>query len=409
MLAPDAPVRRGRDTLTVSGAIPAGLDGSLLQAAAHPAHRAGSGHAGAGSAPLVDYGIRLSGGLARWHRHGAAAQGSQAWRTARVSSGGQGLDEVGATAVARPAADPDSAQWHTVATYPGLGYAEHLRLGPDGAVRHAEPFALDGAPLVPAVCATSRYVVVFDLPVTHRRAAALLGARFPYAWQDGRPARLGLLAHGSDSPRWFPIRPCYVFNPVNAYDNGDRVVVDVIRHERAFDSAAGPTAPPELWRWTLDLRTGTVTERRLAAVPQEWPQVDPSFRGRRHRFVFSAGLTGDAAGSAAGGTADAAPGGLTATALVRHDVVTGATQVRVLEPGCSAGQPVFVPRPHEGTDGDEPAEGDGWLVTAVYDAARGCSDVLILDAGDLCGPPVATVHLPVRLPASLHTRWQPAA
>src|SRR5262249_59659742 len=85
-----------------------------------------------------------------------------------------------------------------------------------------------------------------------------------------------------EEPRWFPIGSCYVFNPVNAYDDGDRVVIDVIRHERAFDTAGRP-ARPRLWRWILDLRDGTVQERPLAATPQEWPTIDPRGQGRRHR------------------------------------------------------------------------------------------------------------------------------
>jgi carotenoid cleavage dioxygenase-like enzyme len=420
-----ARARRGSAGLAVSGVIPAALDGSLLQAAVQPGWSAGAGCAAVAAQPLLDYGIRLSGGRAHWyrtqwhrtqwhrtqgprtqgHRQGAALRpATTVPRVTRVCPGSPGPDGVGASAVARPVPDPHTGEWHTVATYPGLGHAEHLRLGADGQVRHAEAFALDGAPLIHAVAATERYVVVFDLPVTHRRAAALLGARFPYAWQAGRPARLGLLAHGSDQARWFDIRPCYVFNAVNAYYDGDRVVVDAVRHERAFDHGAGRLAGPRLWRWTLDLRTGTADERRLATVPMEWPEVDPAVRGHRHRYVFGArpaGPVGD-------------PREPTATALVRHDLVTGATQLRMLPPGHSAGQPVFIPRPPAGEGGGggggggRPAEGDGWLVSMVHDLAADRTDLLILDAGDLQGPAVATVHLPVRLPASLHTYWQPA-
>src|SRR5262249_39066012 len=192
------------------------------------------------------HGIRLGGGRARWHRQGAGQQ-EAGWRAARVWPGGRGPDEVGAAAVARPVAAPGIPLWHSVATYPGLGHAEHLWLSPDGEVWPAEPFAVDGASLMHAVSAPRRYVVVFDLPVTYRRAAALVGAHFPYAWQDGRPARVGLLGRGAP-PRWFPVRPCYVFNAVNAYEDGGRVVVDVIRHERAFDPTACPVPPPTLWR-----------------------------------------------------------------------------------------------------------------------------------------------------------------
>src|SRR5262249_43589976 len=279
---PAAP--RDRDALAVTGGVPAGLDGLFLQVAARSRQAAGPGSAGVAQGPLGSHGIRLGGGRARWHRQGAeqaeqAGQQEAGWRAARVWPGGRGIDEVGAAAVARPVAAPGIPLWHTVATYPGLGHAEHRWLSPDGEVWHAGPFPGDGAPLLPAVAATRRYVVVFALPVTYRRAAALVGARFPYAWQDGRPARVGLLGRGAP-PRWFPVRPGYVFHAVNAYEDGERVVVDVIRHERAFDPTACPVPPPTLWRWTLDLDAGTATEQPLSEVPMELPAVDPRVSGR---------------------------------------------------------------------------------------------------------------------------------
>jgi 8'-apo-carotenoid 13,14-cleaving dioxygenase len=318
--APTASHVRRNDTLAVSGVIPAELHGRLLRTIRHP---------GGGDAPALESGIRISEGGARWHR----------------------------------AADGDA-----LATCPGPEQAENPWLGQDGAP--------------PVYAATARFLVVFDLPVVHRPAAALIGERLPYRWQEGRPARIGLLERWADQPRWFDIRPCYVFNAVNAYDDRHQVIIDAIRHERAFDPAGDPATPPALWRWTLDLRTGAVTERQLSVRPQESPEVDPRVRGRRHRYIYSACTS--------------------ASALVRHDVVTGRTIVRELGPGMRVEQPVFVARP--GTS----SEGSGWVLAVVHDFAASRSDVIILNAEDLCGPPVATVHLPVRLPTSLHTRWQPS-
>jgi carotenoid cleavage dioxygenase len=261
------------------------------------------------------------------------------------------------------------------------GQARWHRDARPATARHSEPARPDGEPPAQAVAATARFHVLLDLPVVHHPAAALIGERVPYRWQEGRPARIGLVERWADEPRWFDIQPCYVFDAVNAYDDHDQVVIDVIRHERAFDPAGSPATPPTLWRWTLDLRTGAVTERQLSVLPQELPEVDPRVRGRRHRYVYSAGTS--------------------ASTLVRHDVATGRTTVREFGPGLGVEQPVFVPRP--GTS----SEGSGWVLAVVHDFAANRSDVIILNAEDLSGPPVATVHLPVRLPSGRHTRWQP--
>jgi carotenoid cleavage dioxygenase-like enzyme len=373
-VAPLHRANRGPEALSVTGTLPAELDGCLLRAVHHPAW----GSTPRPDAPLVDGGIQFTGGTARWFRQ-AAPCGSATWRAARLRTGGTGADTRGPAALARPVADPDTGVHHTVATYPGLDHAEHLWLGQDGTVKHTEPFALRGAPLMHTVAMTERFLVVLDLPVTHRRAAALLGEGFPYAWQEGRPARIGLIGRGAEGPRWFDIAPCYVFTVVNAYDDRERVVVDVVRHEWAYDQNR-PTPAPRLWRWTVDLRTGTVEERALDLLPIEQPEVDPRLLGRAHQVVFGTGRS------------EAGESGT----VVRHDLGDGSTQVRALGPARQAEQPVFVAG----------AEGSGWLVVVVHDLAKARSEVLVLDAADLSAAPVATVHVPFRLPASRHTRWQ---
>ena len=64
---------------------------------------------------------------------------------------------------------------------------------------------------------------------------------------------------------------------------------------------------------------------------------------------------------------------------------------------------MFVPRSPD-PDG---AEDDGWLLAYVHDAATDRSDVVVLDAGDVTAKPIATVHLPVRVPFGFHGSWIP--
>ena len=44
----------------------------------------------------------------------------------------------------------------------------------------------------------------------------------------------------------------------------------------------------------------------------------------------------------------------------------------------------------------------------VHDPNRNAADVVILDAQDFTAPPVATIHLPVRVPFGFHGNWIPA-
>ena len=66
-------------------------------------------------------------------------------------------------------------------------------------------------------------------------------------------------------------------------------------------------------------------------------------------------------------------------------------------------EPVFVRKP------GATAEDEGWVLSYVYDPQRDLSDVVILDAQDFAGEPVATIRLPVRVPFGFHGGWAPIA
>ena len=90
--------------------------------------------------------------------------------------------------------------------------------------------------------------------------------------------------------------------------------------------------------------------------------------------------------------------------LLRHDLISGATQEHRFGTDAAPGGPgeaVFVPA-------DGPAdESSGWYLAYVYDAARDGSDLVIIDAADFTGSPVAKVALPQRVPYGFHGNWIP--
>ena len=50
-------------------------------------------------------------------------------------------------------------------------------------------------------------------------------------------------------------------------------------------------------------------------------------------------------------------------------------------------------------------ESNGWYLGYVYDPARDGSDLVILDASDFAGDPVARIKLPHRVPYGFHGNW----
>jgi carotenoid cleavage dioxygenase len=90
-------------------------------------------------------------------------------------------------------------------------------------------------------------------------------------------------------------------------------------------------------------------------------------------------------------------------AIVKYDDTTGDRTIWSAGPDGHVGESVFAADPN-GT-----AEDDGWLINAVHDDVRDACDVVILDARDVAAGPVATIHLPRRMPFGFHANWFPEA
>jgi carotenoid cleavage dioxygenase len=287
---------------------------------------------------------------------------------------------------AHPKRDPVSGELHAVSYFWGWGNrVQYSVVGTDGRVRRAVDVEVGGPVSIHDLSLTETYAVIYDLPLVFDLEAATSGSQFPYRWDDGYTARVGLLPREAEAEavRWFDVQPCYVFHPLNAYDDGDRVVLDVVRHPRMFAThLLGPDeGGTSLERWTLDLGSGKLTEERLDDRPQEFPRVDERLVGRRHRFGYTAGFNGP-------------------DALVKHDLQRGTSEARALS-GDGAAEPVFVP------SSPDAAEDDGWVLSLVFDPERDASDLLVLNAADFTGEAQAIVHLPSRVPFGFHGNWVP--
>jgi carotenoid cleavage dioxygenase len=177
---------------------------------------------------------------------------------------------------------------------------------------------------------------------------------------------------------------------MNAYDDGDTVVLDVVRHETMFKhSNIGPNDQqvPTLDRWTVDLSAGKVRDERLDDRGQEFPRVNETLAMSRHRYGYAVESVN---------TDDA----FTTASILKHDLDRGTTEAHDFGTGRAPGEFVFVPRAERTT-----SEDDGWLMGYVYDATTDTSDLVVLDALDVAGAPVATVHLPRRVPFGFHGSW----
>lgn len=295
---------------------------------------------------------------------------------------------------AHPKVDPGTGEMHAIcyAWQDLMDHVEYVVVGADGTVRKTLDLPLPGMSMIHDMSITEHYAVIFDLPVTLDLDLALSRkASFPFRWNPDYGARVGLLPRdgAADEIVWCDVGLCYVFHPLNAYEDSDGgVVIDVCRYDKMFDrDVLGPSgdSKPTLDRWTIDPASRRVTEERVDDRIHEFPQVRADRVARQHRFGYTVGL-GD---------------GLVPGANYKTDYQTGEAVFHDHGPGRGSGEAVFVPDP------DGSAEDDGWLMSYVHDENVNGAELVILDARDLGRAPLARVPLPQRVPYGFHGNWVP--
>lgn len=243
---------------------------------------------------------------------------------------------------------------------------------------------------------TERFVVLGVFPVTLSIERAQRGQPV-IAFEPDRASEILVMPRGGEpgDVRRFDGPPCMAWHVLNAFENGDRIVLDLCEQEVAmFPTPDG--APPDaaraaqrLARWEMDWsRPGPVRRRRLSDLVCEYPRIDERRTGLPQRYGYVACCGGP-------GTDD-----LFHRGLARIDLATGEASVWSGEAGVAAAEPVFVPR-----SADAP-EGDGWILTNLYDEAKDASCLAVLDAGDVAAGPVARAWLEHRVPVGFHAIWR---
>ncbi|HLK09871.1 MAG TPA: carotenoid oxygenase family protein [Candidatus Binatia bacterium] len=301
---------------------------------------------------------------------------------------------------AHPKRDPVTGELLFFGYSPFPPYLVYHVADAGGVLVRSEPIDVAWPSMMHDFAVTERHVVFILCPLvfSFENVAARGGL---FSWEPARGTRLGVMPRGGSNAdvRWFETDPCYVFHPLNAYEAGDALVLDVARYGRldfmgpgaARDPAYGGENAARLHRWRIDCGAGTVGSTPLDDVVAEFPRVDDRRIGRRHRFGWVAARDVD--------TGSRLP---QFTAIRGYDLDRGTQVTRSFGAGCGVGEPLFVPR------SPEAAEDDGFVVALVYDGARDGSDLVILDARDVAGEPVATVRLPHRIPYGFHGAWVPA-
>ena len=279
---------------------------------------------------------------------------------------------------------------------PGMAYGVVDRAGK--LVRY-ETFTAPFASMVHDFMVTRNHVLFPILPLTGSLERAL-GGKPAYAWEPEKGSHIGIMRRDGRvaDMRWFNLEACYVFHPMNAWDDGDKIIADVMQYEAAplFPNPDGTPGDPakaraRLCRWTFGLagNSDQVGREYIDDLPGEFPRFDERFAGLPYRHGYYAARL------------HATPNGAFDT-IAHLDLQSGRRSTFELPGNDAISEPVFVPRAADA------AEGDGWLLAVAYRGQENRSDLLVFEAGDLEHGPVATAPLSHRVPFGFHGNWRPA-
>lgn len=266
-----------------------------------------------------------------------------------------------------------------------------------GELTRTDQFDAPFASMVHDFIATDTHVVFPIFPVTGSIERAMSGAPI-FAWEPEKGTHLGVMRRdGSVADlRWFETDPCFVYHPMNAYSDGDRITAHVMQFEEVPlfpfpDGTPTSNVKGRLCEWTIDLgdHSNGVRRRYLDDVIGEFPRIDDRHAGAKYRYGYYAGANGDTEAAS-----------IEFGSVIRHDFATG-THVRYeLPDGDVTGEPVFVP------GSPDAPEGVGFLLSIVYRAGENRSDLIVLDAENVDAGPLACAQLPHRVPYGFHGNWR---
>ena len=186
---------------------------------------------------------------------------------------------------------------------------------------------------------------------------------------------------------------------INSFENGDTIVFDAIRAEAShktsqtqasqwpwassYDEYMQNAAKRSLWRYTVDLKSGSVSKEPLTDMQSFFGTVSPSSSTQKHSHIYMAigGM----------GSAIAPPQG-----VARFDVESRTMDAWMPQGHEFCGEPMFAPK-----EGAASAD-NGYILTVLFNGKTEQSEILIFESQNIAGGPVTRIPIGIGIPHGLN-------
>lgn len=271
----------------------------------------------------------------------------------------------------------------------------------DGSSVRVVPIDVPTPHIMHDIAITPNYTVLIDCPLGWDPKLLARGKQ-KLVFNHETPTRFGILPrHGNpEDVKWFESDPCYIYHTIHAQEVDGAIELVACRVDNPMPRGreATPGIPrlhyldlePFIGRWRFDLETGESTYTQLDDVATEFPRINDRFLTRSGaRFSYNPRVAPRTT--------------LLFDGLIRYDLHSGESTHLTYGEGCFGGEAIFAPR--EGATDEQ----DGWILTFVHDERENSARFIVVDARDYEAGPVATIHLPRRVPIGFHADWVPGS
>ena len=265
---------------------------------------------------------------------------------------------------------------------------------------HYVPVPLPGPRLPHDMAFTENFAILNDFPLFWDPELLAQGKHVVRFHRD-MPSRFAIIPRrgNPEDIRWFEADPTFVLHFLNAYEDGDEIVLDGYFQDepmpRNFEGAPAGyermmsyldqyKMGTHLHRWRFNLVTGKTTEQRMDDRVLEFGMINQRYASKPYRYAYSAVQV---------------PGIFLFNGYVKHDLVTGESWQIGLPEGQFASEAPFAPRINAKD------EDDGYLVSFITNENTQRSEIVLIDCKRFADGPVCRIELPHKLCSGTHSCW----
>jgi len=267
----------------------------------------------------------------------------------------------------------------------------------DGKSVHSVPIELPGPRNPHDMWITENHSILMDLPLFNDLEALKKG-RYKVKFHRELPSRFGVIPRygSSEDIQWFEAEPCYIYHSINAWEEGDEIVLIGCRVKEPQPPKNASASEIErmmqylqmnaqLHYWRLNRITGEVKEGELCDMNTEFPVMNLNYLGRKSRYSYNAHIESALT--------------LKFNGLVKYDTWTGGSTKYMFGPHQYGTEAAFAPKKNAS------CEDDGYVITYLYNEELDHSELIILDAKQFDIGPIARIALPQPVPMGFHATW----